>query len=245
VIHRGDNPVDGPAARKAMRWRWPLTVLVVVVVAFVGLTAWLFVWPASATPKRADAVVVFAGGRGERLRTAMRLIRDGVAPTLVISNGWDPVWTDANRLCRGWSQATVLCPTPDPDTTKGEARMVAALAERSGWRSMVLVTSSYHVRRASWLLGRCYQGSVQTVAARPQPTLSLIAAIAHEWLSLPAALAGGNAAEHAKRRRLQEASEGATSPAILRTARRPGSTWTFSTSSPQRCRQIRLVARQP
>jgi uncharacterized SAM-binding protein YcdF (DUF218 family) len=68
--------------------------------------------------------------------------------------------------------------------------MVAALAERSGWRSMVLVTSSYHVRRASWLLGRCYQGSVQTVGARPRPTLSLIAAIAHEWLGLPAALAG-------------------------------------------------------
>jgi hypothetical protein len=29
------------------------------------------------------------------------------------------------------------------------------------------------------------------VAARPRPTLSLIAAIAHEWLDLPAALAGG------------------------------------------------------
>jgi hypothetical protein len=142
MIHRGDDPVGGPAAGKTMRWRWPLTVLVVVVMAFVGLTAWLFVWPASATPERADAVVVFAGGRGERLRAAMRLIRDGVAPTLVISNGWDPGWTDANRLCRGWSQATVLCPTPDPDTTEGEARMVAALAERSGWRSMVLVTSS-------------------------------------------------------------------------------------------------------
>jgi uncharacterized SAM-binding protein YcdF (DUF218 family) len=68
--------------------------------------------------------------------------------------------------------------------------MVAALAERSGWRSVVLVTSSYHVRRAGWLLGRCYQGRVQTVAARPRPTLSLTATIAHEWLALPAALAG-------------------------------------------------------
>jgi uncharacterized SAM-binding protein YcdF (DUF218 family) len=55
---------------------------------------------------------------------------------------------------------------------------------------VVLVTSTYHVRRASWLLRRCYQGSVQTVAARPQPALSLIAAIAHEWLGLPVALAG-------------------------------------------------------
>ena len=191
MIHPGANPVGGPAARTAMRWRWPLAAGVLVVVAFAGLTAWLFVWPATATPERADAVVVFAGGRGERLRAATRLIGDGVAPTLVISNGWDPVWTDANRLCRGWSEATVLCPTPDPDTTGGEARMVAALAERSGWRSVVLVTSTYHVRRASWLLRRCYQGSVQTVAARPQPTLSLTAAIAHEWLALPAILAGG------------------------------------------------------
>jgi uncharacterized SAM-binding protein YcdF (DUF218 family) len=191
MIHPGDNPVGGPAARKAMRWRWPLAAVVLVVVAFAGLTAWLFVLPATATPERADAVVVFAGGRGERLRAATRLIGNGVAPTLAISNGWDPVWTDANRLCRGWSEATVLCPTPDPDTTGGEARMVAALAERSGWRSVVLVTSAYHVRRASWLLRRCYQGSVQTVAARPQPTLSLTAAIAHEWLALPATLAGG------------------------------------------------------
>ena len=165
-------------------------MLLIVVVAFVGLTAWLFVWPASATPDRADAVVVFAGGRGERLRAAMRLIRDGVAPILVISNGQDPAWTDANQLCRGWAEATVLCPTPNPDTTRGEARTVAALAERSGWRSVALVTSTYHARRASLLLGRCYHGSVYTVAARPGPTPSLVASIAHEWLGLAVAMAG-------------------------------------------------------
>jgi uncharacterized SAM-binding protein YcdF (DUF218 family) len=174
----------------ASRWRWGrlLTVLLIVVVAFVGLTAWLFVWPPSATPDRADAVVVFAGGRGERLRTAMRLVREGVAPTLVISNGWDPAWTDANRLCRGWSEAAVLCPTPSPDTTAGESRTVAALAMQRGWRSVALVTSTYHVRRASLLLRRCHQGSVYAVAARPRLTPSLAAAIAHEWLGLATAM---------------------------------------------------------
>lgn len=166
-------------------------MLSLIVAALMALSAWLFVWPVSAAPERADAVVVFAGGRGERLRAAMALIRDGVAPTLVISNGWDPVWADANRLCRGWSEATVLCPTPDPDTTEGEARMVATLAERAGWRSVVLVTSTYHVRRASLLLGRCYRGSVQAVAARPRPALSLVSAVAHEWVGLASALATG------------------------------------------------------
>ncbi len=52
MIHPGDNPVGGPPARKAMRWRWPLAAVVLVVVAFTGLTAWLFVWPATATPER-------------------------------------------------------------------------------------------------------------------------------------------------------------------------------------------------
>ncbi len=165
-------------------------MLLLAATAFVGLTAWLFVWPASAAPGRADAVVVFAGGRGERLRAAVRLIRNGAAPTLVISNGWDPIWKDANRLCRGWSEATVLCPTPHPGTTKGEARMLAALAARSGWDSVVLVTSTYHVRRASLLLRRCYQGGVHVVAARPRLTPSLVGAVAHEWLGLADALAG-------------------------------------------------------
>jgi uncharacterized SAM-binding protein YcdF (DUF218 family) len=194
MVHPGPEGDDRGRRRGRLtvprrRWRLPLAVLLLAATVFVGLTAWLFVWPASADPERADAVVVFAGGRGERLRAAVGLIRDGVASTLVISNGWDPVWRDANRLCRGWSEATVLCPTPHPGTTRGEARMLAALAARGGWDSVALVTSTYHVRRASLLLTRCYQGSVQAVAARPRLTPSLVGAVAHEWLGLADALA--------------------------------------------------------
>jgi uncharacterized SAM-binding protein YcdF (DUF218 family) len=162
--------------------------LLVAAVTLGAVTARWFVWPASAEPARADAIVVFAGGRGERLRTAVRLVEQGVATTLVISNGRDPGWRDANRLCAGWPGVTVLCPTPRPGTTEGEARMVAALAEQSRWRSVVLVTSTYHLRRASLLLRRCYPGQVEPVAARPSPSPVLITRVAHEWAGLLAAL---------------------------------------------------------
>jgi uncharacterized SAM-binding protein YcdF (DUF218 family) len=176
--------------RRVRRLSRPLSAgFLVVAVTLGAVTARWFVWPASAEPAGADVIVVFAGGRGERLRTAVRLVEQGIATTLVISNGRDPRWRDANRLCAGWPGVTVLCPTPRPGTTEGEARMVAALAEQRHWRSVVLVTSTYHLRRASLLLRRCYPGEVQPVAARPTLSPVLITRIAHEWAGLLAAVA--------------------------------------------------------
>ena len=115
----------------------------------------------------ADALVVFAGGRGERLSKALVLVQQHVAPVLVISNGRDARWQAANQLCASRQRFEVLCPQPDPDTTRGEARMVQDLAARRGWRSVVVVTSTYHARRAQLLLGRCFDGQLQIVAASP------------------------------------------------------------------------------
>ncbi|MQA88163.1 MAG: YdcF family protein [Streptosporangiales bacterium] len=162
--------------------------LLLVAVVFLAATARLFLWPSSASPGRADAVVLFAGGRGERLEQATVLIRAGVASRLVISNGWDPVWPQANRLCRDWPGVQVYCPKPRPDTTQGEARTIAALARQHGWRSLVLVTSSYHVQRARLWLRRCHQGEVHVVAARPRASPALVRWVGYEWVAFVSAL---------------------------------------------------------
>ena len=125
--------------------------------------SWSTPQPNTAHP--ADALVVLAGGRGERLSTALVLAHQHVAPVLVISNGRDARWQAANQLCASRQRFEVLCPQPDPDTTRGEARMVRDLAARRGWRSVVVVTSTYHARRAQLLLGRCFDGQLQIVAA--------------------------------------------------------------------------------
>jgi uncharacterized SAM-binding protein YcdF (DUF218 family) len=164
-------------------------VLVVVLTVGAVATAGLFVWPRTRTTRHADAVVMFVGGKGERLDTALRLVRAGIATNLVIPNGTKPTWPQANRLCSGGTSFKVWCPTPDPDTTRGEARAIAALAKQQGWRHVAAVTSRYHVARARLLLSRCFSGDIDPVAAGPGLTLPRYAArVSHEWAGMAEAL---------------------------------------------------------
>jgi len=127
----------------------------------------MFVWPPREKASRADAVVVLAGGQGPRLAKGLELVRRGVAPVLVVSDGWSPTWPEANRLCAGRpAPVAVACFHPDPYSTRGEAEAFARLAARRGWRSVVVVSSRYHLVRARLLFERCYDGTVQTEASK-------------------------------------------------------------------------------
>ncbi len=168
-----------------------LVLLGIVLAAVIGAvaTAGLFLWPRTHAPAKADAVVVFVGGKGERLATALRLVKSGVATNLVIPNGTASTWPRANRLCKGPTAFKVVCPKADPDTTRGEARAISAVAEQNQWRSLVLVTSTYHVTRARLLLSRCFAGRLDAVRADPGLTPGRYAArISHEWAGLAEAV---------------------------------------------------------
>lgn len=157
--------------------------LMVAVVLF-AVTARMFVWPATDEVETVDAVVLFAGGRGERLELAEDLMDQGVATVLVIPNGLSTEWPQGNRACTEDRPYEVRCLRPDPDTTRGEARAIAALAESESWETLLAVTSSYQLSRAGWLLRRCFDGEVLT--ARAQPDLGPVAwatRIGHEWLA--------------------------------------------------------------
>jgi uncharacterized SAM-binding protein YcdF (DUF218 family) len=172
------------------RLRLALALVLAAAVALAGLTYPLFVFPATDEPGRADAVVVFAGGDGERQAEGLRLVRQGVAPVLVISDGGEPDVPRA-RLCRQPPAGLRLyCFTPDPATTRGEARRFAELAELQGWRSLVLVTSTYHIVRAGLLLERCYDGGVRRVGTplRNDHSWETGKQLAGEWLALGAVL---------------------------------------------------------
>jgi hypothetical protein len=103
---------------------------------------------------KADAIVVL-GGRPNRLPVGLRLWRAEVAPTLVIFNA------------SGEGDDEHLYVRPEPYTTRGEARATARLAREHGWRSIVVVTSSYHVPRARMLFRRAFDGEVRTASAQP------------------------------------------------------------------------------
>ena len=158
-------------------------VAVALVVALVAVNLELFVWPSgTATVRHADAVVVLAGGNGERLDQGLELAHDGVASTLVASTG-------PERLCNTDEPFRVICFLPEPNNTRGEVEEVARLAREHGWKRLVLVTSTYHVTRARLLLDRCYSGSVEVVPARPdRGFFGWLGAMVHEWGGLAEAL---------------------------------------------------------
>ena len=131
-----------------------------MIALFLGGSAYLFVYPPEDdVPADAQAIVVLSGGQ-HRLNDGLRLWRAGVARTLVISDG--------------------LCFRPKPYSTRGEARWTGA----RGWRSVVVVTSTYHVRRTRELFERCVRGRVAVVAAEP-PLTNFLVGIAWEWPKSP------------------------------------------------------------
>ena len=142
-----------------------LAVVVLVVAAWIAVVARFVLWPVQDEPRRADAVVVLAGDH-LRLGKALELMTRRTAPTLVISDGLARGWRQANRLCRGAGRRfRVLCFRPDPYSTRGEARAVARMAATRGWRSVLVVTSTYHVTRARLLFDRCVGARVSVTGS--------------------------------------------------------------------------------
>lgn len=169
-------------------------VLVLLVAVALGFTASLvpFIWPTTSDPHQADAVIILSGDHGERLPQALRLMNLGVAPTLVFDGTLDRAME--NDLCRGGSVPyEVLCLRPQPDSTRYEARAAARLAKSRQWRTLVVVTSTQHITRSSFLFRRCFGGRLEMVAGRPALSAGeRVRNVAHEWLGMAYALTIGH-----------------------------------------------------
>jgi uncharacterized SAM-binding protein YcdF (DUF218 family) len=150
-----------------------LIVVEVLLVALVAASLYLFIFVPSAKPKHADAIVVLSSDR-PRYDAGLRLYRQHVAPTLVLSL---PAFEGSGG---GRCPRFALCFRADPYSTRGEAQAVARLAQKRGWRRIVVVTSRYHLRRARILFRRCTPAELLFVAA-PAPTSAYLTSIPLEW----------------------------------------------------------------
>jgi uncharacterized SAM-binding protein YcdF (DUF218 family) len=160
-----------------------------LVVAWIAATVRLIFVPTEDAPGKADAVVVLSGSKHQRLDRGLELMREGVAPTLVISGGYDPRQPRASQLCRAGHNDgfRVLCFTPDPDSTQGEAEEVGRLAAEHRWRRVLIVTSRFHVTRARMLFDRCLAGDADAVGVS-YPSRDIPTAVVGEWVKLGWAL---------------------------------------------------------
>ena len=123
-----------------------------------------------AEPSRADVVVVLSGASvyDERVRHGIALFREGRARTIVLTNdGLRGRWsrrrqanlTSTERakdalLDAGIPAQRLVILNPRVNSTYDEAVTVRDFAEEAGIRSLLVVTSPYHSRRALWLFRR-------------------------------------------------------------------------------------------
>ena len=160
-----------------------LAAVMALVVAFLLVTARLFVWPAEGMPAGVSAIVMLAGP-GDRLPVALQLAREHRAPMLVVSQGWQGYGGPCPPAVPG---VQLICFDPDPGNTRGEAEFAGQLAKRYHWRSVVLVTTRAQDTRARIIMQRCFGGSLYVVTAS-LPVSSWPYQIAYGWGALLKAL---------------------------------------------------------
>lgn len=158
-------------------------------------------------PRRSDCIFAFAG-RPERKRHGIELWHRGFAPTLLLSVGrfeWrrfpELELPEDGGLKRMAEETTpperhffvtvtrqgISCDRVHvgPFGTRSEARALAAYARRAGLRSILVVSTRVHLRRAALIVGRSLRGSgVETAyTAVPEERSSIRR---REWWRAPA-----------------------------------------------------------
>jgi hypothetical protein len=139
--------------------RWLSLVVVLLVVAAAVVEVRLYVVPASDGAGPTDAVVVLGGQEYEaRLQTADVMLKNFPGSVVVVSI---PGGIPCPPQPPGASE--ILCFSPNPSTTQGEARTTAKLAAKYNWKSIEVVTTADQVWRARLRFSRCWAGDLTMV----------------------------------------------------------------------------------
>src|SRR5262249_13235881 len=112
-------------------------------------------------PAHADAIVVLAGNASDRLPWAEQLRLEGYGDVLVVSDepvhthGLETTWLALHRAGVAAPEipdsALLVLDDPPPESTIDEARRDADLLVAHGLHSALLVTDTFHSRRAALL----------------------------------------------------------------------------------------------
>ena len=119
-------------------------------------------------PQRADAIVVLAGGVGEsgkagqgyeeRVEQAVKLFRAGYASHLIFSSGYVFAFEEAEvmkalTISLGIPAEAILLEKQAGNTYEN-VKYVSEILDQHGWRTILLVSSPYHMRRVSLIFAR-------------------------------------------------------------------------------------------
>lgn len=137
---------------------------VVAVLATVSVP--LYAAPSMQAPRDADVAVVLGPPTTRRQQWARQLADEGRVGAVLVSVP-DP---STDPACRQDWPVPVVCFRPDPFTTRGEARYLRDAMAVHGWATALVITSTPHVTRTRYVMGRCLPTGVQVVGRAPGAT---------------------------------------------------------------------------
>lgn len=125
------------------------------------------------TIKPADVIIVLSGDdNGERVAEAVKLYREGRAPKIIMSGGplaWRLTaaeWMKKQAVYEGVPASAILLQDRSRSTID-DAQFTKGLLKGLGAKSVILVTSPTHTRRAKMVFQKNLAGSGIKVAVRP------------------------------------------------------------------------------
>jgi uncharacterized SAM-binding protein YcdF (DUF218 family) len=167
------------------RWLWLTAgVAALLLVVVQSRTIWL---PAIASNlivedalRPADVIAVFAGAHGDRARHAARLYQDGIAPRILATGALTA--TEIQLFCgrrvtgaeltakvltdAGVPHSAVIV-IPQGTSTYEEGETIKASMKTHGYRSVIAVSSPYHMRRVKATLEHLLHGTEMKVQYSP------------------------------------------------------------------------------
>jgi uncharacterized SAM-binding protein YcdF (DUF218 family) len=131
-------------------------------------------WIVNEPAAHADAILVLGDDNfyADRSTHAAQLFRQGVAPVVVASgrrlrpSAGISELMEHDLIERGVPKEKIERFAQDAASTRDEAIALSRLASEKGWKSVVVVTSNYHTRRARYIFERVFpSGVVVSVAS--------------------------------------------------------------------------------
>ena len=130
-------------------------------------------WIVDEPAARADAIIVLGDDNfyADRSTRAAELSRQQVAPVVVASgrrlrpSAGIAELEEHDLIERGVPKEKILRFAHDADSTREEAEGLAKLAVDHHWKSIIVVTSNYHTRRARYIFEKIFPAEISTSVA--------------------------------------------------------------------------------
>ncbi len=127
--------------------------------------------------EKSDVIIVLGGGDGERTLEASKLYKAHFADYVILSNGGTRdhpstvvAQQEIGRLIKNGVPQSAIIPELQSLSTYGNAFYTLKIMEKRRFKSAIVVSSTYHMRRAHYIFNKVYRGSNINLIYRGAPT---------------------------------------------------------------------------